>query len=192
MAFQFDLYLPEGITILSAEADRSRVPENTSLSMSQQEDGSYRFITAAMSGETLVGKSGSIVNLTVKADENISAGKKTGYFRKIKFAKADATGKRYSEMSFGIDVKEQPCTVTAKSYTRVYGDANPVFEYTTEGASLNGTPTITCNATETSVPKGRNMSTREPNFMNPNCCPCLAVSPSLSGATMRRAINPAI
>lgn len=151
VAFQFDLYLPEGITILSAEADRSRVPENTSLSMSQQEDGSYRFITAAMSGETLVGKSGSIVNLTVKADENISAGKKTGYFRKIKFAKADATGNRYSEMSFGIDVKEQPCTVTAKSYTRVYGDANPVFEYTTEGASLNGTPTITCNATETSA-----------------------------------------
>ena len=151
VAFQFDLYLPEGITILSAEADRSRVPENTSLSMSQQEDGSYRFITAAMSGETLVGKSGSIVNLTVKADENISAGKKTGYFRKIKLAKADATGNRYSEMSFGIDVKEQPCTVTAKSYTRVYGDANPVFEYATEGASLNGTPTITCNATETSA-----------------------------------------
>lgn len=151
VAFQFDLYLPEGITILSAEADRSRVPENTSLLMSQQEDGSYRFITAAMSGETLVGKSGSIVNLTVKADENISAGKKTGYFRKIKLAKADATGNRYSEMSFGINVKEQPCTVTAKSYTRVYGDANPVFEYTTEGASLNGTPTITCNATETSA-----------------------------------------
>ena len=43
-----------------------------------------------------------------------------------------------------------PVTVTAKSYTREYGDANPTFEYTSEGATLNGTPTITCAATAAS------------------------------------------
>ena len=40
--------------------------------------------------------------------------------------------------------------VTAKSYTREYGEANPVFEYTVDGATLVGTPTITCEATATS------------------------------------------
>ena len=41
-------------------------------------------------------------------------------------------------------------TVTAKSYSRVYGDANPTFEFTSVGATLGGTPIITCEATATS------------------------------------------
>lgn len=40
--------------------------------------------------------------------------------------------------------------VTAKSYSREYGEANPAFEFTTEGAQLSGTPEISCDATETS------------------------------------------
>ena len=40
-----------------------------------------------------------------------------------------------------------PVTVTAKSYTIKYGDALPKFEYTSEGATLKGTPEITCEAT---------------------------------------------
>ena len=43
-----------------------------------------------------------------------------------------------------------PVTVTAKSYSRIYGEANPAFEYTTSGATLSGTPSITCAATVTS------------------------------------------
>ena len=38
-------------------------------------------------------------------------------------------------------------TITAKSYTREYGEENPTFEYTVEGAALDGTPEITCEAT---------------------------------------------
>ena len=41
-------------------------------------------------------------------------------------------------------------TITAKSYTRAYGDANPTFEYTSTGAVLKGYPSITCEATPTS------------------------------------------
>ena len=43
-----------------------------------------------------------------------------------------------------------PVTITAKSYSRQYGDANPAFEYTSSGAALSGTPSITCEATATS------------------------------------------
>jgi len=44
----------------------------------------------------------------------------------------------------------QPVTITAKNYSRVYGDANPTFEYTTSGGTLSGTPEIICDATATS------------------------------------------
>ena len=43
--------------------------------------------------------------------------------------------------------------VTAKNYTRIYGENNPVFEYTSSGAELVGIPKITCEAT-TSSPVG--------------------------------------
>jgi len=41
-------------------------------------------------------------------------------------------------------------TVTANSYSRVYGDANPTFGYTTSGYELKGTPALSCEATATS------------------------------------------
>lgn len=43
-----------------------------------------------------------------------------------------------------------PSVVTAKNCSRLYGDANPAFEYTVEGGALEGTPVISCEATATS------------------------------------------
>ena len=41
--------------------------------------------------------------------------------------------------------------LTANSYTRVYGDDNPAFEYTVSGGTItSGEPTITCSATKES------------------------------------------
>jgi hypothetical protein len=42
---------------------------------------------------------------------------------------------------------ESKITLTAQSYSREYGEVNPVFEYTCEGDDLNGTPMISCDAT---------------------------------------------
>ena len=36
--------------------------------------------------------------------------------------------------------------IRSKSYTRQYGDANPVFEYEVEGVALDGTPELVCSA----------------------------------------------
>lgn len=50
----------------------------------------------------------------------------------------------------GIDYGDA-LTLTAKSYTRVYGDSNPTFEFeVTNGSITSGTPTITCSATASS------------------------------------------
>lgn len=43
-----------------------------------------------------------------------------------------------------------PVRITANSYTREYGEINPTFEFTTEGAILEGVPEISCEATATS------------------------------------------
>ena len=51
--------------------------------------------------------------------------------------------------TFALD-QQNSVTVTAKSYTVQYGDPIPALGYTTTGAALNGTPKLTCEATQTS------------------------------------------
>ena len=43
-------------------------------------------------------------------------------------------------------VEADAVVVRAKSYSRQYGDENPVFEFETEGVALDGTPEIVCSA----------------------------------------------
>lgn len=147
--FQFDLYLPEGITITEFSADKIRIPDNTSLTMTKQKDGSCRFLAAAMGMEDFIGKSGSIITIKVSARSGLKSGSLTGYFRNVKLSKMNGTGATYKEMSYPITVVA-PSTVMAKSYERVYGEANPDFDYDVEGGSLNGIPEIGCEATATS------------------------------------------
>ena len=147
--FQFDLYLPNGITIEEYSADAERIPESTTLTMTKQEDGSYRFFAAAMDLEEIKGTSGSIIVIKIKANSELKSGSLTGYLRVVKLSKTDGTGATYKELSFPITVIA-PSTVTAKSYERFYGEANPDFSFTVEGGALDGTPVITCEATEAS------------------------------------------
>ena len=49
------------------------------------------------------------------------------------------------------EIQDHPVTLTALSYTREYGDENPAFEFTTEGAALNGEPIVECEATAASA-----------------------------------------
>ena len=64
---------------------------------------------------------------------------------------ADATNYDITYVKGTLTITQaDPVTVTAKSYTRLYGEANPAFEYTSSGAALSGTPNITCAATTTS------------------------------------------
>ena len=149
VGFQFDLYLPEGITVTSYSSDDSRIPASSSVTMNQQTDGAYRFVGAALGGEAIVGNSGSVVKLSVTASSTVAYGSKTGYFRTIKLSNAGGTGPVYPEKSFTFSVIE-PSVVTITSCSRLYGEENPTFEYTVSGGALEGTPTITCPATTSS------------------------------------------
>ena len=58
----------------------------------------------------------------------------------------------YENGTLTIEAAPEPdeVTITAKSYTITYGDPIPTLEYTTKGAALKGTPTLTCDATSAS------------------------------------------
>lgn len=55
-----------------------------------------------------------------------------------------------SQPSILTFVSMKAVSITANSYTRVYGDPNPAFDYSSEGMQLYGEPEITCEATSTS------------------------------------------
>ena len=111
-AFQFDLYLPKGITITSISAEQ-RLPEANALTYSEQEDGSYRFIYADISKgnindiRNISGTSGSIIKITVSASPNVATGSLTGDFRNIKLSDKSGEGNTYAKIELPITVLKQ-------------------------------------------------------------------------------------
>lgn len=61
-----------------------------------------------------------------------------------------------------------PITLTAQNYTREYGEGNPIFEFTTEGAILDGEPEISCEATADSPVGTYSIEIRKGNVKNYN------------------------
>ena len=74
------------------------------------------------------------------------------YYKYRPFYKSDAGSTFYGEWIAFItaDIQVDPVVVTAKSYTIKYGDELPTYEFTSEGTKLEGTPSITCDATKAS------------------------------------------
>ena len=97
--FQFDLVLPEGIKMTSY-SQTARIPEDMLVDYNETE-GVYRFIGGL--GETAItGTSGSIINITVKADENLKGRNLTGYLRDVKLSTSDGQGPEIEETPFKI------------------------------------------------------------------------------------------
>ena len=80
-----------------------------------------------------------------------TAGSPSGTYP-ITLSGAEAQNYEIKYVHASLTVTEAPLViVTANSYSREYGDENPSFGFTSEGAPLVGAPTITCEATPTSV-----------------------------------------
>ena len=62
----------------------------------------------------------------------------------------DFTGKTISTKFYVNRKGKQGPLLRANNCTREYGEPNPVFDYTVESGDVNGTPQLTCDATETS------------------------------------------
>ena len=67
-----------------------------------------------------------------------------------------------------IVVEADAVVVRAKSYSRQYGDENPVFEFETEGAALDGTPEIVCSAVSNSPVGSYTIEVKQGSIKNYN------------------------
>ena len=65
-------------------------------------------------------------------------------------------------------VEADAVVVRAKSYSRQYGDENPVFEFETEGATLDGTPEIVCSAVANSPVGSYTIEVKQGSIKNYN------------------------
>jgi hypothetical protein len=145
VAFQYDLYLPDGVTYGGCWKYGERIPESTTLSDNQLDNGCYRVLAASMTGLPITGNSGPMTAFNIWIEDRVPLGSMTAYLRNVKLSKADGSGITFSELPFTITVVESSI-IRIKDCSRQYGDENPKFEYTVEGGELDGEPDINCYA----------------------------------------------
>ena len=91
---------------------------------------------------------------TITADGLLTAKEKEGVGYETVTVRAESLdGSNLSDeiqIRVKLKVPEPEITVTADSFTRPYGDENPVFTYVVSGGTPTGEPEIICEATETS------------------------------------------
>ena len=157
-AFQFDLVLPDGVSIaknakgkLVASLNEDRIDDHT-LTVTDVGSNTYRFLTFSMTNAEFSGMDGTLVYVTLHAASDAVVGAKTATIKSQVMTQMSGDQSKWADKSFQITVEAAvvPVTITAKSYSREYGEANPVFGYTSEGATVIGQPEISCEATTTS------------------------------------------
>ena len=157
MGFQCDIVLPEGLTLKlknngkpsASLGDRFEDTEH-SISSSVTSSGAYRFIATSLDGEAIPGTNGTLFTVTLKGDASLSPSTTLEcQVKNIEFNTQDNQKVVFDDVTFNVNIpgEAEASEVTANSYTREYGEANPTFEFTVEGEDLVGIPEITCNAT---------------------------------------------
>ena len=132
VGFQFDLYLPNGIT-LESYSRSSRIPDGTTLEMAQQTDGGYRFIAAGLGGQAITGNEGAVMTITLKSADAIALNDYTAYLRQVKVSKADGSGITVAELPFTVTIAERPRVAPVTFAPNGY---RVTLNTTTEGADI--------------------------------------------------------
>ena len=123
-----------------------------SVTLRQIDTNTLRAFCYFLTGSGIAAGEGKIMSLLLKPKNEVPLGDYSLSIKNIKFS-ANEKEEKYAgtDTESNFTVKDgTPVTITAKSYTIKYGDDIPTFEFTSEGAALEGTPSITCEATKTS------------------------------------------
>ena len=155
-AFQFDIALPQGVTLKTAGVKLLASHFNDSkpnLDIKQLPSGAWRLSCFSNTNLTMKGQKDAIVTIPVAIAQSIEEETVYGSIQNIVFTQLSngmAKTVRMDGSSFNINLKKEApvehIVVKAMSYSRKYGEANPSFEYTVEGGTLNGKPEIICEA----------------------------------------------
>ena len=147
---QFDISSSDKFSISAEDVTLTERGKNLSVSVKSLSDGKLRIVAYCQNVQCISSGEGDVMTIKLAPAELLQDGEHSLDLSSIMlgsnemknlYAGNDVT------VTFGVG---DPVVVTANSYTRVYGDDNPTFEYTISGADLYGIPEITCEATNTS------------------------------------------
>lgn len=149
--FQFDLFLPDGVTAaksakgkIIASLTESRLPleDEHTLTLSEQGDGSIRFLCGSMADETFTGTDGEIATLTINVDGGVANGDYPVYLRTMKLTETDIS-KYYETAEI-----ETTLTVGGKSYN-VLDETSTVAPVAASGVNVRVKRSIKANSWST-------------------------------------------
>lgn len=148
-ALQFNLTLPQGVTLNENAITKGSAVSSHELKVETLANGDRLFVLYNM--DLGLVNNGTLLKLP------ITIGQQTGSFNgslsTIRTATTDAVSHECANATFTITVKaaeEELVTITADNKSMTYGDDVPALTYTSTGAALSGTPTLSTTATKTS------------------------------------------
>ena len=109
-----------------------------------------RYFCYFLDGRSIPANAGVIMTINYAPKAEVPIGSYNVQLTNVKLGTGELSDKNSGtdqQISFTV---EPTIVVKAVNVSREYGDANPTFNYTTEGGALAGTPEIICEATTTS------------------------------------------
>ena len=147
-ALQFNLALPQGVTLNESAIAKGNAANGHTLSVQTMANGD-RLIVLYQTDLGLI-FNGTLMRLPITVGQQ--AGSFSGSLYKIRTANTEAESHECLPASFNITVKAavQPVTITADDKTMTYGDNIPTLTYKSSGATLSGTPKLSTTVTKAS------------------------------------------
>ena len=155
-AFQFDLILPAGVTLVTDEKDLPDIGKGSRLDATHSVDaktipsGAWRFIGYSSKKAAISGSSGPLITLKVKAAADAKPADLKASLSGIVFTRKDKTEAILSNADIKVTI-EPIAVITIDDLSREYGSTNPVLTYKQTGRLLKGEPILTTTATKTSA-----------------------------------------
>lgn len=149
--FQFDLFLPDGVTAVKsakgkilASLTENRLPDEDehTLTLSEQGDGSIRFLCGSLADETFTGTDGEIATLTINIDGGAADGDYPVFLKNMKLTETDIS-KFYETESI-----ETTLTVGGTSYT-ILDETSTVAPTAANGVNVRVKRAIKANSWST-------------------------------------------
>ena len=144
-SLQFNLNLPEGLIVDKSKITLCAATDGHTLNVVDLDSGDQLFVLYHLDSKSF--KDGELLRIPLIARYNEGAA--TGKIYTVRTATADAVSHECMNAVFNATIINET-EVKTMSYTREYGDENPKFEYTVDGAVLMGSPEISCDATASS------------------------------------------
>lgn len=171
-ALQFDMILPDGVSMAKDELGELKASLNVDgrdhrFRVAEVSTNKYRFLVYSMTNSELVVSDSPLIFFTIETVGGINYDSKAGSLKDALLVQKNGKSNVVKDTSFSVTVKEFPVvTIVANSSERPYGDANPQFDFKTEGGELNGTPEITCEADVTSPVGTYDITVRQGSVSN--------------------------